>query len=435
MSRRTLFDRPMSRRRVLKGLALAGATTSLSLTSLVRAARAATAAKRTIFVYIPDGCIPDLWHPTGSELTFALPSMTQPLATVQEHCIFLSGLRMYEGGATHEGGIRKVLTGNAVQSLDDFLAQQVGGATAFPSIYLGVGANYENGSGGFSFLSSGSPVSPEDNPINAFERLFGDKSTPAPGPGDPRLPILGSALADLQALQSKLGSTEQQKLERHLDSLREVEQRLEAAAGVACDPSGWNAAGFTVPPGWHGYPPVYDREENFVLVGRLQSDLIVEALACDLTRVASLQWSHPVSPTHLSWAGAGQRHHDASHYGNPTSTSAQDFVVSQQWFTARFAELIQALAARPDPSGDGNLLEHTRILLFSELGDSNLHDHRRCPFVLAGGSRDFQTGRLLEFADEAHTKLLVSIARSMDVPIDSYGYAGHGTGGLAGLGA
>ena len=61
---------------------------------------------------------------------------------------------MYEGGATHEGGIRKVLTGNAAQSLDDFLAEQIGGQTPFPSIYLGVGANYENGSGGFSFLSS-----------------------------------------------------------------------------------------------------------------------------------------------------------------------------------------------------------------------------------------------------------------------------------------
>lgn len=430
----TFWNRTLGRRSFLKGLALTGATTALSVSSFVRAARAQTAAKRAIFVYIPDGCIPDLWHPTGSEQSFTLPAMTQPLSAVQQHCIFLSGLQMYEGGPTHEGGVRKVLTGNAPQSLDDFLAEQIGGATAFPSIYLGVGANYENGSGGFSFLSSGSAVSPEDNPINAFERLFGDGSTPPPGPGDPRLPILGNAVADMQALGARLGSTEQQKLERHLDALREVEQRLEIASGLACDPSGWNSEGFTVPEGWHGYPPVYDREENFVLVGKLQQDLILEALACDLTRVASLQWSHPVSPTHLSWAGAGQRHHDASHYGNPSSQTAQDFIVSQQWFVARFAELLQDLESRPDPSGDGTLLDHTRVLLFSELGDSNLHDHRRCPFVLAGASGDFQTGRLLEFDDEAHTKLLVSIARSMDVDIDTYGYAGHGTGGLAGLG-
>lgn len=433
MHRHSYFRRPLDRRTFLKSLAVAGATTSLSIGSFVRAARAQTAAKRAIFVYIPDGCIPELWHPTGTESSFTLPSMTEPLAPVQQHCIFLSGLQMYEGGPTHEGGIRKVLTGNAAQSLDDFLAGQIGGATAFPSIYLGVGANYQNGSGGFSFLSSGSPVSPEDNPINAFERLFGDGTPPAPT-GDPRLPILDSALADLQAMQSRLGATEQQKLERHFDALREVEQRLEAASGATCDASDWNEEGFSVPDGWHGYPPVYNREENFVLVGKLQTDLIVEALACDLTRVASLQWSHPVSPTHLSWAGATQRHHDASHYGNPGSQSAQDFVVSQQWFTARFAELLQSLDARPDPSGDGTLLDHTRVVLFSELGDSNLHDHRRCPFVLAGASRDFTTGRLLEFDDEAHTKLLVSVARSMGADIDTYGYSGHGSGGLPGLG-
>lgn len=433
MHRHSYFRRPLDRRTFLKSLAVAGATTSLSIGSFVRAARAQTAAKRAIFVYIPDGCIPELWHPTGTESSFTLPSMTEPLAPVQQHCIFLSGLQMYEGGPTHEGGIRKVLTGNAAQSLDDFLAGQIGGATAFPSIYLGVGANYQNGSGGFSFLSSGSPVSPEDNPINAFERLFGDGTPPAPT-GDPRLPILDSALADLQAMQSRLGATEQQKLERHFDALREVEQRLEAASGATCDASDWNEEGFSVPDGWHGYPPVYNREENFVLVGKLQTDLIVEALACDLTRVASLQWSHPVSPTHLSWAGATQRHHDASHYGSPGSQSAQDFVVSQQWFTARFAELLQSLDARPDPSGDGTLLDHTRVVLFSELGDSNLHDHRRCPFVLAGASRDFTTGRLLEFDDEAHTKLLVSVARSMGADIDTYGYSGHGSGGLPGLG-
>lgn len=423
----------MSRRRFLRQAGLTAATASLPLASFVRAARAQDAAKRALFVYIPDGCIPAEWHPTGTEYDFTLPSMTAPLASVQSHCIFLSGLRMYEGGATHEGGVRKVLTGNAAQSLDDFLAERIGGATAFPSLYLGVHANYQNGSGGFSFLSSGSPTSPEDNPINAFERLFGDGDDPPPGPGDPRLPIVDAARAELQALQARLGSTEQQKLQRHLDSLREVEQRIEGADGVVCDPSDWNSEGFTVPEGWHGYPPVYNREENFVLVGKLQTDLILEAMACDLTRVASLQWSHPVSPTHLSWAGANQRHHDSSHYGNPSSATAQDFIRNKQWFTARFAELIQGLEARPDPTGDGTLLDHTRILLFSELGDGNLHDHRRCPFVLAGASRDFTTGRLLEFDDEAHTKLLVSIARSMGVDIDTYGYSGHGAGPLPGL--
>lgn len=431
----------ISRRQILKGLA-AGTAVLASPFSLVRAARAAAPVKRAIFVYIPDGCIPGAFHPQGSEFDFQLGAMTEPLASVRQHCTFLDGLNMYEGGLTHEGGVRKVLTANASQSIDTKIADEIGGGTAFPHIYLGVGANFENGSGGFSFSASGAALPADDNPLNAYGRIFGgfeggggSGSEPA---ADPRLRILDSAITDVARLQTRLGQTERQRLEEHLEALREVENRLEGntggGGGVACDPSAWNQVGFTVPSGWHGYPPKYDREEHFVTVGQLQMDLIVEAMACDLTRVASLQWSHPVSPTFLSWTGAGQRHHDASHFGNPNTQSAQDFILSQRFFVERFASLIESLAGRADPSGDGTLLDHTRILLFSELGDSNAHDHKRMPFILAGAGSDFPGGRLLSYDGESHAKLLVSVARSMGLSLQSWGYTGHGTGGLPELG-
>lgn len=436
-----LSSQRISRRTILKGLAIGGAALTSPL-SLVRAARANDAVKRAIFVYIPDGCIPDAFHPQGSEFDFQLGPMTEPLAAVQQHCTFLDGLHMYEGGTTHEGGVRKVLTANAAQSIDTRIADEVGMSTPFPHVYLGVGANFENGSGGFSFSASGAALPADDNPLNAYARLFGgfEGGTQAPEPAaDPRLRILDSAISDVSRLQSRLGQTERQRLEEHLDSLREVERRLEGASGsgggIACDPSTWNDVGFTVPSGWHGYPPKYDREEHFVTVGQLQMDLIVEAMACDLTRVASLQWSHPVSPTFLSWTGAGQRHHDASHFGNPETQTAQDFILSQRFFVERFGSLLQALAGRADPSGDGSLLDHTRVLLFSELGDSNYHDHKRVPFILGGAQNDFPGGRLLAFDGESHAKLLVSVAQSMGLSVDSWGYTGHGTGGLSGLGA
>ncbi|MEO2168781.1 MAG: DUF1552 domain-containing protein, partial [bacterium] len=154
----------VSRRRFLQGLGLASAALVAPL-SLVRAARASYPAERIIFFYIPDGCIPDAFHPSGGEFDFTLGAMTEPLAHVRQHCTFLDGLKMYGGGATHQGGIRKVLTANAAQSLDDYFADQIGADTPFPSIYLGVGAGYENGSGGFSFLRSGTPQSPNDNPL------------------------------------------------------------------------------------------------------------------------------------------------------------------------------------------------------------------------------------------------------------------------------
>src|SRR3954467_12777996 len=103
----------ITRRSLLAGAAAAGL-----LAPFIRPSRRARAAGdpskcKAMFVYVPDGCIPDKWHPTGSETSFPLPAMSQPLDTVKQHLIFLKGLDMYAGGATHEGGVRKVLTGTA----------------------------------------------------------------------------------------------------------------------------------------------------------------------------------------------------------------------------------------------------------------------------------------------------------------------------------
>src|SRR5690242_17288517 len=96
-----------SRRNFLTGLGSAALLAPFA--TQLRPGRALAApAKRVMFVYVPDGCIPDLWHPKGSETGFTLSEMTTPLESVRKHLIFLDGLEMFDGGATHEGGIAKV---------------------------------------------------------------------------------------------------------------------------------------------------------------------------------------------------------------------------------------------------------------------------------------------------------------------------------------
>lgn len=418
----------LTRRRLLKGLAALPLASGLSL----RPVLAQPAPRRVIFFYIPDGCIPAFWHPSGTEFDFTLPSMTSPLNPVKDDCVFLDGLTMYGGGGSHEGGMDKVLTGNNLLSLDVFLAEQLAGTTPVSSLYLGVHGNYQNGNKYFSQLPGNINRTPQDNPIEAFASLFGSTSE-GPGDGlDPQLSVLDSAMGDLQELRGRLGPTERAKLDLHLDALREVEDRLAATGGGACSTGTFNPEGFTVPEGWHGYPPVYNREENFRLMGRLQMDLTVLALGCDMTRVVGLQWSHPVSPTAMAWTGSSQRHHDASHYGNPGSATAANFVLLKQWYAEQLRYLIDELRSRPD--GDGTLLDSTLIFVFSELGDSNLHNHENMPFILAGKAGGaLSTGRYLDYAGDAHSKLLVTIANAMGVNIDTFGYTGHGTGGLSGL--
>jgi hypothetical protein len=433
----------MNRRALLRGLSATALLAPFAQLPALRQARAA-APRRAMFVYVPDGCIPELWHPTGSETAFTLPAMSAPLERVKQHLVFLKGLTMYAGGATHEGGTAKVLTGVSPKSLDVFLGEQLGTTTAHRSLQLGVGATFQNGSGSVSYIGEGQPVNPDDDPTNAFARIFG--ATAGAAGDDPaaqlaqrrKQSVLDSSLSDLQALQLRLGKTEKEKLDVHLDSLREVERRIMGAASTAsCNVAGFNAGGFKVSPTDY-YPKTYHTEENFKRMGQLQTDLAVLALSCGSTNVVSLMWSHAVSPTHILETGVSTANHDASHYGTRDSQFAKDFVTLKRWFMEQFASLIEKLASTPDV--DGSLLDNTVVMLCSELGDSNNHDHVNVPFVLAGRAGGaLKTGRFLDFSgknageNEPHNKLLVSVARAAGVTIDSYGFTGKGTGGLSGL--
>ncbi len=434
----------ISRRHLLAGAAAAGLLAPFVRPfGRVRAAGSPGKCK-AMFVYVPDGCIPDKWHPNGSEQSFQLKPMTEPLAPIQQHLVFLKGLDMYAGGATHEGGVRKVLTGTAPVSLDVFLGQTLNQTDLLPhaSLQLGVGTNFQNGSGGMSFIGTEQEVKPDDDPINAFTRVFGN----APGGGNPgddpvarrRKSILDVASADITRARGRLGSVEKEKLDVHLASFQNLERRATTPPPAACATGTFNSRGYANSPTDY-YPKTWEKEENFQAVGELQMDIAALALSCKMTRVVSLMWSHPVSPTHIVGGGA-IANHDSSHYGAPDSATAIAFVQNKRWFMDRFVYLIQKLGATPDSDG-GMLLDNTVVFLCSELGDSNNHDHKNMPFLLAGqAAGQLRTGRLLDSSGQAqggqnqpHSKLLVSIANLMGVNVNEYGFTGLGTGGLPNL--
>jgi hypothetical protein len=458
-----------SRRSFLARTLATGAALELPMIWRPRKASAA-APLNFVSIFVPDGVVPSLWYPKGSETNFSLGEMSAPLSAIKDDCIFFAGVGMPGGEPTHPGGTKKVLTATAPQSLDIFLGQKLKGSAPFDSIQLGVASNFENGSGSVSFIGLGQEVKPDDDPLNVFNRLFGDgpvTPTPPPVPGAPpsvtppvdlrprqKKSILDAMKGDLTALQQRLGSAEKQRLDLHLQSLREVEMRLNgllmpppAAGGGAPPPAGggapppaggpmcgsaFNRMGYANTD--NGYPKTFHKNENFGLVGQLQTDLLVLALSCGLTHSVSLMWSHAVSPTKVPGVG-GPGNHDASHYGVQVFPG-MNFTKNRLFFMNRFVELVQRL--KRIPYGDGNLLEHTVIYLNSDINDGDLHDHRQIPFVLAGGSRaGLKGGRFLDFTsqgqggqNETHAKLLVSIARSFGVAVDSYGYTAGGTGPL-----
>ncbi len=158
------------------------------------------------------------------------------------------------------------------------------------------------------------------------------------------------------------------------------------------------------------------------LAVKAQTDLLVSALACDATRVASLQWSHTVSPTVFTWLGHGEGHHSLSHSNDDNSGGVGRFVEAERWFAERFGDLLDKLRALPEPGGEGTMLDHTVVLWAKELGDSRQHSTVAVPFVLAGGAAaGLKTGRYLRFDGQSHQDLLVAVARAMGIDVDRFG--------------
>jgi hypothetical protein len=170
------------------------------------------------------------------------------------------------------------------------------------------------------------------------------------------------------------------------------------------------------------------------VTGKAQMDLLVMALACDLTRVGSLQWSTSVSNTRHTWVPqilAGG-HHDLSHYDDGDPSAYQDILEINKWYTEQFAYLLTSMANIQE--GDSTLLDNSVVVWVNELGKGNSHTRRSIPFLLAGGCQGhFRTGQSITYANESHGKLLVSLCRAMDVPADTFGDPQYSDGPLSGL--
>jgi len=447
----------ISRRRLLQLGGAAAITWPLRRGArLLRANNSPGTAKRFIVFYFPDGIVgqsqggdPSLWPPTGSETAFTLSDSLSPLAPYQNQCVFFSGLSMGStDSGSHPGGAKKLLTaadeGNGL-SIDQHLAQTVGAADPFPSLYLGAQVNGDNPSADMyiSYIAPGSSTPPQDDPVAAFQRVFGGMGTTGGGSGSSsgsgsadaarRLSILDNAKAEIQALESKLGTTEKTKLDLHLQAVRQVETQIQALGsggmgGATCSSPSIDATGIdssTL------YAP-----EMFPQVLKAQTDLMVQAMACGLTRVGVIQCAHHTSNlimsrfanTPLYTPNFDMRSHQASHYGathDPTNIQYADYVLQVKWWVEQYAYLLSQLAARPE--GDGTMLDNSLVFLCTEICDGNTHLHDDMPFVLAGGGGGtIRTGRYVDYGYHRHGDLFIAIANAMGDPITSFGDASSG---------
>ncbi len=455
-----------SRRSFLRTVGTVGASLPFSRLLWSSVAEAAeTRPLRFVAFFTPHGFVPEHWTPQGTETAFSLQfenSMLSPLEPWKDKLLILDGLDyrvLYEYGTTgHEGAPVTFLTGSRLTkgtgtelpsgpSLDQVLAEHVGGATRFRSLQL-QGFQEFDGQHVYNSISFGrdsTRIPFERNPAAVYGRLFGDfasgESPEALAALARKKSLLDYLIKDVSAMRARLAGPEQQKLDAHLTALRDVERRL-AGAGLTCSKP-------AAPPSF-GLDKLGDPSRAPELV-RLHLDLIAQAFACDLTRVVTMPIL--VGPS-MPFLGINDSiHDDIAHMidvsGNQKPTVRSKLAQVHRWYAEQVAYLMAALASIPE--GDGTVLDNTLILWGNELGNPAAHSNVGVPTVLAGGaSGKFRMGRYLKLRTGgdplagwdgggtkapnlvAHNKLLVSIANAFGISGDTFGAPDY-LGGLSAL--
>jgi hypothetical protein len=444
----------LARRTVLRAGGAAFALPLLEAMSPVGARRTRAAGvgpKRFVVMFSPNGTIYKNWVPTqgpGGETDFTFGPILEPLAAHKADTIVVSGLNQQGGGGDgHQNGIGGMLTGQTLNpgpfaggagagssgwpngiSIDQRVAEMNGRGTRLRSLELGVQVGTANNTSRMSFLGPNRPVPPEENPARAYERLFMDSgATPEQVARlrARRRSVISAVKDQFTAVSSRVGSADRARLDAHATMVMEIEARLDAQSmpTTAC--------------GAHSAPAVpadVAANDSFPAVGRLQTDILALALACDITRVASLQWSRSVSITRFTWLQINEAHHELSHLPDSDTATVDKLTSINRWYAGELAHLCDRLAEAKEVDGS-RLLDSSLVLWVNELGKGNTHSRKQAPYVLvgrAGGA--LRTGRHLSFTgDPPHNDLLVSVLLAMDIPATTFGKAEWCRGPLPGL--
>ncbi|MEE2756370.1 MAG: DUF1552 domain-containing protein, partial [Myxococcota bacterium] len=272
------------------------------------------------------------------------------------------------------------------------------------------------------------PVAPINDPLEAYQRAFGQGGQLVETTGDMgalmrrRQSVLDFVYKDFVALQRKLGAGDRQKLENHADSLRDLERRLAVIVERQdnCLP---------------GQPTAMDimGEAEFRALLRAQIDVMVNAFACDVTRFGSIQCSSAVNALRFTFMGLNDHEgHSLSHSGDSNEPLQGQWDQMLVWYSEQQAYLLERLASITE--GDKTLLDNTLVFCVNEISRGNTHSHSDMPFLLAGGAGGrLQTGRHLQYSDENHLRLLHSILNMMNVDGSNFGHADFRQGPLPGL--
>ncbi len=429
-----LTRKHLSRRTVLRGL---GASIALPLLDAMIPAHTALAntvaspKMRFGFIYFPHGAVMDKWTPVGEGRDFELSPLLEPLKEFKSQLTVISGLgnRPAESAAVHAivpgtwlscvHPVKGSQEPNGGITADQIAALHIGQDTPLPSLEV---ATEQPGGGGacdrdygcsysstISFRTPTSPLPMEHNPRKLFQRLFGQGDTP-----DERITLLQQekslldmVMSDAADLQRTLGAHDRALLGDYLDTVREIERRVQKKEQQ-------DLSNLELPVLPVGVPDDFDEHLN------LMFDMTLLAYQANLTRIANFMMAAEVSGRTYNHIGVADAFHPLSHHGNDPA-KLDRLAVVQRYHTQAFAKFVKKMAEMPD--GEGSMLDHSMILYGSNMSNSDRHNQFPLPTALIGGGcGKHKGGQHLRYPD--HTPLsnvLLTMLERADVPVEKLG--------------
>ncbi len=428
----------LPRRTVLRGI---GATVALPFLDAMAPALTATSRTpanpipRLGFIYAPNGMFLPNFHPVGGGgRGFEFTPILRPLERFRDQMVVVSGLSNNgvvspnEGGGVHtrahggwlSGVLPKRTEGadiKAGKTIDQYAADQLGAETSLRSLQLTTDSNFtvgncENGysctyQNSTSWRTATTPLPHERDPRVVFQRLFGDG-----GSVEARLAqmqtdrsILDSVTESIGRLERRLGLRDRTAVEDYLDSVRQIERRIQRAEA--------NNENTPLPPVAQpsGVPEAYDDHVDLLF------DLLVLAYQADVTRVSCTQMARELSGRTYPNIGVPEAHHSVSHHQlNPHNIEQYTKINTHQM--SLFARFVEKMHSTQD--GDGTLLDHSIILYGTGMGDGDHHTPYNLPVTLVGGGcGQLAGGRHMQY--DLHTPFMnlgVTLLEKVGVHVD-----------------
>lgn len=423
----------ISRRRLLKGLSAAGSAARVGLPPLAAmfnshgsayaaptpAGKVAESAMETrVVLWFNGNGIPErYWIPTRTGEDFEITPCLTPLGPFRNDIHVLSGLdnpaaRMPGPGNDHHRAMSGLMCGTPFSgrgagsaSIDQVLASQMGGASRFRSLQIGVcqESHGESIQRNMSWAGYDRALPPEMIPHNLFDRVFGARDL---GWVNRKKSILDTVAAEAAELEQELGQEDQRRLDEHLSAIRDLERSIA------------------------GLPPEYAKQvpepesggdmRDYPRIAKLQSDLLVYALATHQTRVATYMLTKCQSLVRMPWLGyTALRHHDYTHTNADTAEAQRIMRDITKWHASEFAYLLARLKSVKE--GDRTLLDNTCLVYLHEHAEANPHKNNGLIAIVAGHANNkLVTNRYTKTAGTFGDLYLTVANQILGVKLDAF---------------